>query len=88
MRNLNTNQAVSAVPSHNGALCMRGVRWIVEEGHESTPIADFGTVTFTDGLASSDVLYTLEGATIIQFPNDQPVGSVSVNGDSITVVHA
>ena len=88
MKNLNTNQAVSAVPFYDRALCGQDVQWIVEERDEGVPIADFGTVTFTDAVAFGDVLHNLEGATIVQFPSNQTLASVSINGNSVTVAHA
>ncbi|KAN0091254.1 Concanavalin A-like lectin/glucanase domain containing protein [Tylopilus felleus] len=66
--------------------------WIVEDFEENgnlVPLADFGTVTFTDATASgSDGTYEPAGATIIEIQqNGQVLTTVTTSGDTVTITY-
>jgi len=73
------------------ALCQQNAEWIVEdfEGGNGNYVsfADFGTVTFTDAVATGKGTYTPNGATVYNILQDEVMTSVSTNGPSVTITY-
>ncbi|KAI8977717.1 aspergillopepsin [Trametes punicea] len=88
--NHSTGRWVSHSFSDQPALCEQNAEWVVEdyqEGSEPVPLANWGTVTFTDASAgTSSGTVGLSGATIIDMEqNGKVVTSVSVSDCSVSV---
>ena len=95
IENLTNGQTGVRHLSSTSALCGRNAEWIVEDFEDGNgnqvPFANFGTVTFTDAIASGPGTgtYTPDGAIAITLEdpeNDyQVLTSVSINGSSVTI---
>ncbi|KAF8435730.1 peptidase A4 family-domain-containing protein [Boletus edulis BED1] len=72
------------------ALCGQNAMWIAAR-LSGAPLANFGTVTFTEATAEAHngQTYPPQGATITEIvgPGDQPLTSVSVDGDEVSIRH-
>ncbi|KAG8216015.1 hypothetical protein J3R82DRAFT_8008 [Butyriboletus roseoflavus] len=57
-------------------------RWVIA----SSPFADFGTVTFTNAVATGTQNYYPSGATIVEISqNNKVLTNVTTNGASVTI---
>ena len=91
IENLTNGQTVSEDLTSNAALCLQDAEWIVEDLTEVSglaPLANFGTVTFTNAEASGTGTYTPSGAAISDIEqNGQVLTSTSIDGSSVTIEH-
>ncbi|CAG8231210.1 unnamed protein product [Penicillium olsonii] len=91
IENLSTGMSVThQFPSAIGAsLCETNAEWIVEDFSISTglvPFADFGTVVFTNTVASAgDDQFGPSEAVIIDIAQDRLLTTASVTNNSVTV---
>lgn len=92
MENVTKNHTVAQVVDSAHALCGTSAGWIVDHTGagvgKTHPLADFGTVKFTDAVAygASGVNYEPEGATIWKIKHHGKVlTSVKTAGSSVTV---
>jgi len=91
IENVTTGRSVSKSLTSNSALCLENAEWIVEdfeEGNSLVPFADFGTVTFSNAVATtaSGSTVTPSGATLIDIEQGSKVlTSVSTSGNDVTV---
>ena len=88
--NYSTGQEVTKILTSQPALCQENAEWIVEDYTESgglVPLANFGTVTFTDALAGiSTGGVSPAGATIFNMEqNGRVLTSASTSSSSVTV---
>ncbi|KAK7057520.1 peptidase A4 family-domain-containing protein [Favolaschia claudopus] len=93
IENLSTGVTVSRALTSSARLCQENAEWIVEdfeEGNSMVPFANFGTVTFTNAVATEASGSTVgpSGAVIINMEqNGQVLTSVSTSSSSVTVNH-
>ena len=89
VENLTRSQTVSQTLTSTTALCRQDAEWIVQNfalNNVLTPLANFGTVTFTDAEAIGDEIFTPSDAIIVDIQqNDQILTSVSTSDYSVTV---
>lgn len=90
--NLTNGQTASQNLTSSVPLCGQNAEWIVEdywEGNGLVPFADFGTVTFTNAVATAGAqTYTQSGATIFDIEqNNQILTSTSISGSSISITY-
>ncbi|KAG8888316.1 hypothetical protein FRB98_007974 [Tulasnella sp. 332] len=89
--NNTTGKTVAKSLTSTYALCEENAEWIVqdlEEGSSFVPLANFGTVEFTNAYATSPSGTTISpaSATIIDIQQSNKVlTSVSVSGETVTV---
>ncbi|KAI0323936.1 acid proteinase [Cubamyces sp. BRFM 1775] len=88
--NYSTGQEVTKILTSQPALCQENAEWIVEDYTESgglVPLANFGTVTFTDALAGiSTGGVSPAGATIFNMEqNGRVLTTASTSSSSVTV---
>ncbi|KAH0831133.1 peptidase A4 family-domain-containing protein [Lanmaoa asiatica] len=91
VENVSKGQTVSKTLTSTVPLCGQNAEWIVEDytvGSSLVPFANFGTVTFTNAMATGTGTYTPSGATIFDIDqNNQVLTSVSTSGSSATIKH-
>lgn len=93
IENISTNTSVihDFSTGFGGNLCEFNAEWIFEDFSINTglaPFADFGTVTFTNAVASSGwSTYGPLDATIMDIYQDQVLTSVSVTDNTVTISH-
>jgi len=93
IQNLSTGQTVTKSLTSTSALCQENAEWIVEdfeEGGGLVPFANFGTVTFTNAVATTLSGSTLgpSGSTLIDIEQGSTVlTSVSTGSSSVTISH-
>ncbi|KAI0050867.1 hypothetical protein FA95DRAFT_1486486 [Auriscalpium vulgare] len=90
IENVTTGKTVKKSLTSTAPLCEENAEWIVEdyeEGSSLVPFANFGTVTFTDALATtSSGPVGPDGATLIDIrQNNVTLTSVSADSSSVTV---
>ncbi|KAG8874646.1 hypothetical protein FRB97_005765, partial [Tulasnella sp. 331] len=91
IKNNTTGKTVTKSLTSTAALCEQNAEWIVEdfeEGSSLVPFANFGTVTFTNALATTSSGSTVgpKGATPIDIQqNGKTLTSVSTTSTSVTV---
>ncbi|KAJ7209701.1 peptidase A4 family-domain-containing protein [Mycena pura] len=91
IENLSTGVTVSKSLTSSAKLCQENAEWIVEdfeEGSSLVPFANFGTVTFSNAVATmvSGATTGPSGAVIIDLEqNNQVLTSVSTSSSSVTV---
>jgi len=90
IENVTTGKTVSKSITSSSALCEENAEWIVEdyeEGDSLVPFANFGTVTFTDAVATTSSGTQGPGsATLIDIEqNNKVLTSVSVTSSEVTV---
>ncbi|KAF5383155.1 hypothetical protein D9615_004962 [Tricholomella constricta] len=90
IHNLSTGQTVSKAISSTAHLCQANAEWIVEDfesGGSLVPLADFGTVTFSNAHATtSSGTVGPAGAVIINMEqNGQVLTSASTSSSGVTV---
>ncbi|KAG8851120.1 hypothetical protein FRB96_009461 [Tulasnella sp. 330] len=91
IKNNTTGKTVTKSLTSTAALCEQNAEWIVEdfeEGSSLVPFANFGTVTFTNALATTSSGSTVgpKGATLIDIQqNGKTLTSVSTTSTSVTV---
>ncbi|KAG6370721.1 peptidase A4 family-domain-containing protein [Boletus reticuloceps] len=89
--NLTRNEKVSQDLFSFSRLCGQDAEWIVEDNRDEedfslVPFANFGTVTFTDAIATGTDTYTPSGATIVDIQqNGKVLTSTSIAGSSVTI---
>jgi hypothetical protein len=91
IENLSTGQKMTKDLSSDYALCEYNAEWIVEdfeEGSSLVSFADFGTVTFSNAVATTyNGTVGPSGATVIDIQQESVLTSVSVGSDSVTVTY-
>ncbi|KAF4612504.1 hypothetical protein D9613_012749 [Agrocybe pediades] len=93
IQNKSNGQTVSKSLSSSSALCEQNAEWIVEdfeEGGSLVTFANFGTVTFTNAVATtfSGSTFTPAGATLIEIEQGSTVlTTVSTSGNNLIVKH-
>jgi len=93
IQNKSNGQTVSKSLSSSSGLCEQNAEWIVEdfeEGGSLVTFANFGTVTFTNAVATtfSGTTFTPNGATLIDIKQGSTVlTSVSTSGNNLVVTH-
>ncbi|PPQ69984.1 hypothetical protein CVT26_013271 [Gymnopilus dilepis] len=91
IQNLSTGKTVTKSLTSSAALCEENAEWIVEdfeEGSSLVPFANFGTVTFTNAVATTKSGSTVgpSGATTIDIKqNNQVLTSVSTSSSGVTI---
>ncbi|KDR74078.1 hypothetical protein GALMADRAFT_280571 [Galerina marginata CBS 339.88] len=91
IQNLSTGQTVSKSLTSSSALCEQNAEWIVEDFEESgglVPFANFGTVKFTNAVATiaSGGSAGPAGATLIDIKqNNKVLTTVSTSSSGLTV---
>ena len=91
IENVSTGQTVTKSLSSSSALCEENAEWIVEDFEENgslVPFANFGTVTFSNAVATTSSGSTVgpSGSTIIDIEqNNQVLTSVSTSSSSVTI---
>jgi len=83
---------VTKALTSTAALCEKDAEWIVEdfeEGSSLVPLANWGTVTFTNAIATENSGTTVgpSGATLIDLEQNSILSSVSVSSTSVTVTY-
>ncbi|KZT03722.1 uncharacterized protein LAESUDRAFT_814569 [Laetiporus sulphureus 93-53] len=93
IENLTTGQTVTEDLTSSYALCEENAEWIVEdyeEGDSLVAFADFGTVTFTNAVATEASGSTVgpDDATLIDIEqNNKVLTSVSVSSSEVVVTY-
>lgn len=93
INNLSNGQSVSQPITSSSSLCQENAEWIVEdfeEGSGLVPFADFGSVTFSNAVASTSGgnSYGPDSGTQIDIvQNGQQLTQVSDDGSSVTVTY-
>ncbi|KDR77619.1 hypothetical protein GALMADRAFT_65656 [Galerina marginata CBS 339.88] len=93
IQNLSTGQTVTKSLTSTSALCEQNAEWIVEDfesGGSLVPFANFGTVTFTNAVATtfSGSTLTPSGSTIIDIKQGSTVlTSVTTGSSTVTISH-
>lgn len=91
IENLSNGQVVSKSLNSTYPLCGQNAEWIVEDyqtGTSLVPFADFGTVTFTNAVATASGTqnYYPSGANITEIrQNNQVLTNVTTNSASVTI---
>ncbi|KAJ7496981.1 peptidase A4 family-domain-containing protein [Mycena latifolia] len=91
IENLSTGVTVSRALTSSARLCQENAEWIVEdfeEGNSLVPFANFGTVTFSNAVATTSSGSTVgpSGAVIIDIEqNGQVLTSASTSSTGVTV---
>ncbi|KAF8886434.1 peptidase A4 family-domain-containing protein [Gymnopilus junonius] len=91
IQNLTTGKTVTKSLTSSAALCEENAEWIVEdfeEGSSLVPFADFGTVTFTNAVATTKSGTTVgpSGSTLIDIEqNNKVLTSVSTTSSGVTI---
>ncbi|KAG8216014.1 peptidase A4 family-domain-containing protein [Butyriboletus roseoflavus] len=89
IENLTNNQRVSQSLNSSASLCRQNAEWIVQDyqrGNSLVSFADFGTVTFTNAVATGTQHYYPSGATIVEIEqNNKVLTNVTTNGSSVTI---
>ena len=89
VNNLTKGQTASQILTSDAPLCGQNAEWIVEDAMEVNglaPFADFGTVTFTNAVATGAGTYTPSGAGITNIKQGNKVlTSTSISGSSVTI---
>lgn len=88
--NYSTGLGVEVEISNPASLCMQDAEWIVEDFEENggmVPFANFGSVTFSGAVATTNSGGNVspQGATIIDIYQNQVLTSTSVDSTSVTV---
>jgi len=88
VENLTNGNTTSKNLTGSTPLCGRNAEWIVSDPVNSTlyfvPLADFGTVTFTNAVAGNHTPSD-PGVTLPYIKNNKTVTASSVNGSSVTI---
>lgn len=95
IENTSTGQIVTKALTSTSPLCETNAEWIVEdyeEGDELVPLADFGTVVFTNAQASTVGGESVgpDGATIIDMVDqtgENTVATAEADSSSVTVTY-
>lgn len=89
VNNLTKRQTASQKLTSDAPLCGQNAEWIVEDAMEVNglaPFADFGTVTFTNAVATGAGTYTPSDAGITNIKQGNKVlTSTSISGSSVTI---
>ena len=90
IENLTNGNTVSESLTSSIPLCLQGAEWMVEDIALNLPLANFGTVAFTDAVAGSILAgtYTPSGSNVSlidMVENNQVVASTSASGSSVTI---
>ncbi|KAJ7572450.1 aspergillopepsin [Mycena floridula] len=93
IENLTTGVTVSRAITSTSSLCESNAEWIVEDFEENgsmVPLANFGTVTFTNAVATTGTgaSVTPAGAVVINMVQGSTVATASVSSSGVTVRHA
>lgn len=93
IENVTTGKSVTKSLSSSSALCLENAEWIIEdfeEGDSLVPFADFGTVTFTNAVATTNTGSTegpSSGLVLDIKQNSKVLTSVSTSSSGMTVTY-
>lgn len=93
LENITQNHTALRDVNSPNTLCGKNAEWIIEDYGQNSgqvPLANFGTVTFTEAVATGTVDVQPEGAVIclLRFPENATVlTSVSFSESSVTISH-
>ncbi|KAF8556564.1 hypothetical protein OG21DRAFT_1506320 [Imleria badia] len=89
VENLTNGQSAHKYLHSTLPLCGQNAEWIVQDflqDGKQAPLANFGSVTITDAAATGPgIIYTPDGATIVEMQQNKTLTSVSISGSRVTI---